>query len=51
MVSWAAGKFFWFLLFNVLTLQFFTFWGMTAVALTPNTQVSAVLSSGFYTLW
>lgn len=46
-----AAKFFWYLLFTFLTLIFFTYWGMTAVALTPNTQVSAVLSSGFYTLW
>ena len=49
--SFFAGKFFWYLLFTVLTLTFFTFWGMVSVALTPNTQVSAVLSSGFYTLW
>lgn len=46
-----AGKFFWYLLITLLTLIFFSFWGILAVALTPNIQVSAVLASGFYALW
>ncbi|KAK9804995.1 hypothetical protein WJX73_009787 [Symbiochloris irregularis] len=46
-----AGKFFWYLLFSLLTLLVFTFWGICCVALTPNTQFSATMASGVYTLW
>lgn len=46
-----AGKFFWYFLFVFLNLLFFTSWGIIAVALTPNIQISAVLSSGVYTFW
>lgn len=34
-----------------LTLMFFTFYGMMAVAITPNVQLAAVLSSSMYSLW
>lgn len=46
-----AAKFFWYFFFVFLNLLFFTSWGIIAVALTPNIQVSAVLSSGVYTFW
>ncbi|DBA79271.1 TPA: hypothetical protein ACH3X2_007820 [Trebouxia sp. C0005] len=46
-----AGKFFWFLLFNYLTLIYFTFFGMMAVALTPNIKLAAVCSAYFYSLF
>ncbi|KAL3152680.1 hypothetical protein ABBQ38_012275 [Trebouxia sp. C0009 RCD-2024] len=46
-----AGKFFWYFFFVFLNLLFFTSWGIIAVALTPNIQISAVLSSGVYTFW
>ncbi|KAL0018099.1 hypothetical protein WJX77_003543 [Trebouxia sp. C0004] len=40
-----AGKFFWFLLFKLLTLTYFTFFGMLADALTPTLQLAAVCSA------
>ncbi|KAL3150185.1 hypothetical protein ABBQ32_000044 [Trebouxia sp. C0010 RCD-2024] len=46
-----AGKFFWFLLFNYLTLIYFTFFGMMAVAVTPNIKLAAVCSAYFYSLF
>ncbi|KAK9826285.1 hypothetical protein WJX74_005739 [Apatococcus lobatus] len=46
-----AGKFFWFLLYLLLTLCIFTFYGVMAVFLTPNLGVSTVLSSSFYAIF
>ncbi|KAL3160198.1 hypothetical protein ABBQ32_010959 [Trebouxia sp. C0010 RCD-2024] len=46
-----AGKFFWFLLFTYLTQVYFTFFGMIAVALTPNMKIAAVCSSYMYSLF
>eukprot|EP00891_Asterochloris_glomerata_P005171 jgi/Astpho2/5171/Aster-04755 len=46
-----AGKFFWFVLYNQLSLTFFTFFGMVAVALTPNMKLAAVCSAYFYSLF
>ncbi|DBA99141.1 TPA: hypothetical protein ACH3X3_011764 [Trebouxia sp. C0006] len=46
-----AGKFFWFLLFNLLTLTYFTFFGMLAVALTPTLQLAAVCSAYLYSVF
>jgi hypothetical protein len=34
-----------------LTFTYFTFYGMMAVGLTPSQQLSAVISSAFYSLW
>jgi hypothetical protein len=34
--EWTAAKFFWFLLFEVLSLVLFAFYGIVSVALTPN---------------
>jgi ABC-type multidrug transport system permease subunit len=45
------AKFFWFLLFLWQLLLFFTLFGLTAVALTPNIRVAAVFSSNFYSLF
>lgn len=46
-----AAKFFWYLLFSYLTLLYFTFYGMMAVAVSPHVQLAAVISSAFYSLW
>ncbi|KAL0018676.1 hypothetical protein WJX77_002041 [Trebouxia sp. C0004] len=46
-----AGKFFWFLLFNLLTLIYFAFFGMLCVALTPTLQLAAVGSAYVYSLF
>ncbi len=44
----AAGKFFWFLLFMVETLLYFTYYGVVCVAVTPNLLAAAVASNSLY---
>jgi ABC-2 type transporter len=39
------------MLFMLLTLTYFTFYGFMAVALTPSVQLAAVISSTFYSIW
>lgn len=34
-----------------LTLVYFTSYGIIAVAVSPNVQMAAVLSTSFYSLW
>lgn len=46
----AAAKFFWFLLFMMLTLLYFTYYGVACVAITPNLMMAAILSGAFYGL-
>ncbi|KAL3134216.1 hypothetical protein ABBQ38_006651 [Trebouxia sp. C0009 RCD-2024] len=46
-----AGKFFWFMLFNLLTLTYFTFFGMLCVALAPTLQLAAVCSAYVYSIF
>jgi hypothetical protein len=33
------------------SLLYFTYYGMMAVALTPNHQIAAIVASGFYNLF
>ena len=47
-MSYAAGKFFWFLLFMVETLMYFTYYGVMCVAVTPNLLAAAVASNSLY---
>ncbi|XP_058004741.1 pleiotropic drug resistance protein 1 isoform X1 [Hevea brasiliensis] len=49
--EWTVAKFFWYLFFLYFTLLYFTFYGMMAVAVTPNHHISAIMSSAFYGLW
>lgn len=49
--EWSAAKFFYFIFFMYLTLLYFTYWGMVTVAITPNAQFAAIISSAFYGLW
>lgn len=46
-----AGKFFWFFFYFFLTLNFFTFFGIAAVNLTPNVALSNILCSFFFGFW
>ncbi|EIE26053.1 ATP-binding cassette transporter [Coccomyxa subellipsoidea C-169] len=46
-----AGKFFWYLLFTLLTMLYYTFYGLLAVVLSPNLQISSVASTLFYAIW
>ncbi|XVF26672.1 hypothetical protein REPUB_Repub14bG0037900 [Reevesia pubescens] len=49
--EWTATKFFWYLFFMFFTLLYFTFYGMMAVAVTPNYHIAAIVSSAFYGIW
>ncbi|KAH7846608.1 hypothetical protein Vadar_016014 [Vaccinium darrowii] len=49
--DWTAAKFFWYLFFMYFALLFFTFYGMTAVAVTPNLKIAAIVSISFYFIW
>ncbi|XP_010537955.1 PREDICTED: ABC transporter G family member 40 isoform X2 [Tarenaya hassleriana] len=49
--EWTAAKFFWYLFFMYGSLLTFTFYGMMAVAMTPNHHIASVVSSAFYGIW
>ena len=49
--EWTAAKFFWYLFFMFFTLLYFTFYGMMAVAATPNQHIAAIVAAAFYGLW
>ncbi|KAA3459598.1 pleiotropic drug resistance protein 1-like isoform X1 [Gossypium australe] len=49
--EWTAAKFFWYLFFMYCTLLYFTFYGMMAVAVTPNHHIASIVSAAFYALW
>ncbi|KAK6119519.1 hypothetical protein DH2020_046741 [Rehmannia glutinosa] len=49
--EWTVAKFFWYLFFMYFTLLYFTLYGMMTVAVTPNHNIAAIISSAFYALW
>ncbi|XP_051137797.1 pleiotropic drug resistance protein 1-like [Andrographis paniculata] len=49
--EWTAAKFFWYLFFMYFTLLYFTLYGMMTVAVTPNHNIAAIISSAFYSIW
>ncbi|KAJ6346921.1 hypothetical protein OIU76_003582 [Salix suchowensis] len=49
--EWSAAKFLWYLFFMYFTLLYFTFYGMMAVAVTPNHHIAAIVSTSFYAIW
>ncbi|WCJ40424.1 ABC transporter G family member 36 [Euphorbia peplus] len=49
--EWTAPKFLWYLFFLYFTLMYFTYYGMMAVAVTPNHHIAAIVSSAFYSIW
>ncbi|XP_027181407.1 pleiotropic drug resistance protein 1-like isoform X2 [Coffea eugenioides] len=49
--EWTAAKFFWYLFFMYFTLWYFTAYGMMTVAVTPNQNIAAIVSSSFYSIW
>ena len=46
-----AGKFFWYTLFIMLSLTFFTLYGILAVSITPNAGMATVLTSATNAFW
>ncbi|KAF9617018.1 hypothetical protein IFM89_033088 [Coptis chinensis] len=49
--EWTAAKFLLYMFFMYFTLLYFTFYGMMSVAMTPNSQIAAVVSAAFYSIW
>ncbi|KAK8988613.1 hypothetical protein V6N11_029996 [Hibiscus sabdariffa] len=49
--EWTVAKFFWYLFFMFFTLLYYTFYGMMAVAITPNQYIASTVSSAFYGMW
>ncbi|KAG8375439.1 hypothetical protein BUALT_Bualt10G0100100 [Buddleja alternifolia] len=49
--DWSVEKFFWFLYFMFFSLLYFVLYGMMTVAVTPNHNVAAIVSSFFYAIW
>jgi ABC-type multidrug transport system permease subunit len=46
-----AGKFFWFVLYMLLSFMYYTLYGMMTVALTPNVEIAAGLSFVIFIFW
>ena len=49
--KWTASKFFWNLFYTNFALLYFAFFGMMAVALTPNQSIASLYSVLFYNVW
>lgn len=49
--EWTAAKFLWFIFCMYFTLLYFSFYGMMTVAVTPNHNIAAIVSSAFYAVW
>ncbi|XP_041993378.1 pleiotropic drug resistance protein 1-like isoform X1 [Salvia splendens] len=48
---WSAQKFAWFIYFLFFSLLYFVLYGMMTVAVTPNHNIAAIVSSFFYGIW
>ncbi|VFQ72414.1 unnamed protein product [Cuscuta campestris] len=49
--EWTVAKFLWYIFIMAFCLLYFTLYGMTTVAVTPNEGIAAVVASFFYGLW
>lgn len=49
--EWTGAKFFWYIFFMSFTILYFTFYGMMAVAMTPNVNIANIVSYAFYAFW
>ncbi|KAH9293069.1 hypothetical protein KI387_041723 [Taxus chinensis] len=49
--EWKAAKFLWFFFFMFFTFLYYTYYGMMTVSLTPNANIAAIVSAGFYGIW
>ncbi|KAL6501902.1 transcription factor [Orobanche gracilis] len=49
--KWSVEKFFWFIYFVFFSFLYFVLYGMMTVAVTPNHNVAAIVSSFFYGVW
>ncbi|XP_073140780.1 pleiotropic drug resistance protein 1-like [Henckelia pumila] len=49
--EWTAAKFLWFIFFIYFTLLYFTFYGMMAVAVSPNHHIAYIIAAAFIAIW
>ncbi|ONK70127.1 uncharacterized protein A4U43_C05F30540 [Asparagus officinalis] len=49
--DWTAAKFLWYTFFTFCSFLYFTYYGMMAVALTPNSDIASVVAAAFYFIW
>ncbi|CAK8561051.1 unnamed protein product [Lathyrus sativus] len=49
--EWFVAKVLWYLFFMYFTFLYFTFYGMMSVAVTPNSHISNIVSSAFFSIW
>ena len=49
--QWTAVKLAWYTLFMFLTFLYFTYFGMAAIAISPNQEISIVISSFTFSFW
>jgi hypothetical protein len=49
--EWTVVKVMWYIFFMFCTFIYFTYYGMMAVAMTPNNHISIIVSSAFYLIW
>ncbi|KAJ0971263.1 hypothetical protein J5N97_019222 [Dioscorea zingiberensis] len=49
--DWTFAKFMWYIFIMFCTFLYFTYYGMMAVALTPNSDIAAIVSTAFYAIW
>ncbi|RYR75236.1 hypothetical protein Ahy_A02g009904 [Arachis hypogaea] len=49
--EWNVKKLFWYIFFMYFTFCYFTFYGMMAVAATPNHHIGSILAAAFYGIW
>ncbi|XP_011072266.2 pleiotropic drug resistance protein 1 isoform X2 [Sesamum indicum] len=49
--EWTAAKFMWYTFFMFFTLSYFSFFGMMTLAVSPNQQISSIITTAFFSLW
>ncbi|XP_072984475.1 ABC transporter G family member 42-like [Typha latifolia] len=49
--QWTAAKFCWFFFISFFSFLYFTYYGMLAVSISPNHEVSAIFAATFYSLF
>lgn len=49
--EWTTTKYLWFMYFMFFTLIYFVYYGMMAVAMTPNHHIANIVSYSFYGFW
>ncbi|XP_058749298.1 pleiotropic drug resistance protein 1-like [Vicia villosa] len=49
--EWSVVKILWYLFFMYFTFLYFTYYGMMSVAVTPNSHISSIVCTAFFSVW